>query len=86
MAVKTQEKVTIANPSRFVKLRLYLVRYHIVTPTKMQEIDEKRKPFKSYSLRKKDIRIGTIIDNPKKVSKAPIILRRGLVLMLRKVF
>ena len=36
--------------------------------------------------KKVDTIIGIIIDNPRMVSKAPIILKRGLNLMLRKDF
>ena len=76
MAVIIQEKVTIANPSRFVIDLFFLVKNQQGNPSDIHIIDEFIKPWESYCPEPKEISNGITIVNPSIVDKAPKILKR----------
>jgi hypothetical protein len=82
MAVMIHENVTIANPSRFVRVRLFLENNHTGNPTLMHTKAETKNPFKSDSPYPRDIKIGTTIVMPKIERRAPSIFRRVLSFMM----
>jgi hypothetical protein len=86
IAVNIQEKVTIAKPSRFVRVLLWRVKYHIGNPKIMHPEKEIKKPVKSFSPYPYDINIGNIIVKPNIIKSPPRVFKRILNLMKRKVF
>ena len=76
MAVIIQEKVTIANPSRFVIDLLFLVKNQQGNPSDIHIIDDFINAWKSCCPEPKEISNGITIVNPSIVDKAPKILKR----------
>ena len=86
IAVTIHENVTIAKPSRFVRVLEYLVDNHKGKPKQIHKSEDMINPLISDSPYPSEIKIGTTIVVPNIARRAPIIFRRGLNLMMKIIF